>query len=112
MQRPYRRHIAGALTMTVISVSSCSAQASRIDHPVYDGRWWSTAQATERESFVAGYLDCYKRDLKGALKYEAKSIVAYRDLVSKYFADSGILANQTIGVALAPGVRIDVARPQ
>lgn len=94
-------HTIGALTMLLISAFACSAQVSRVDRPVRDGRWWSAAQAAERESFVAGYLDCYKFELKGPAKYEAKPIVAYRDLVSQYFANGGERATQSVALALA-----------
>lgn len=95
------RYAVSALMMLLISAIDCSAQVSRAERPIYDGRWWSAAPTAERESFIAGYLDCYKYELKGASKYEAKSLVAYRDLVSRYFADGGKRTGQSVALALA-----------
>lgn len=94
-------HAAGALAVLIIGAMSCAAQTSRMQQSKYDGRWWNASQASEREGFVAGYLDCYKYDLKGPAKFEAKSIVAYRDLVSKYFVENTTRANQAVASALS-----------
>jgi hypothetical protein len=94
------RFVVAALSLFLISAVECAAQGSGVRELTYNGQWWSAVQPAERESFVAGYLDCYRYDLKGAAKYEAKSIVAYRDRVSQYFADDRRRAGQSVAFAL------------
>lgn len=99
MQRLYG-HATGAMTVLIIAAMSCSAQTSKMQQPKYDGRWWNVLQPSEREGFVAGYLDCYRSHAKESAKFDAHSIVAYRDLVSKYFFEDATRANQSVALAL------------
>jgi hypothetical protein len=52
-----------------IALAVCPAAQS----PRYDGRWWNTASADQRDGFLSGYLDCYVYDARGN-DYSGRSI--------------------------------------
>lgn len=53
--------------------------------PKYDGAWWQSVPERERSGFVEGAIDCYIGDYHGAPRFEASSLVSYRDRIASAY---------------------------
>lgn len=72
--------------LTVSDAAVCQSEAAKDHSAMYDGRWWTAASQAERYGFIAGFTDCYKAERAGPTRFGARSLAAYRDSVSRYFA--------------------------
>ena len=66
----------------------------------YDGTWWQSISQQERSGFVAGAIDCYVSDYRGARWFEGNSLDAYRDRVTAFYQASASRMGDSVFQAL------------
>lgn len=70
------------------------------DHSTrYDGAWWITVPQAEKDGFVAGFVDCYKYELRGPARFEARPLAEYRDSLSHYFVPGSQHLSESVAKA-------------
>lgn len=76
--------------------------------PKYDGAWWQSVSERERSGFVEGAIDCYIGDYQGTPRFEASSLVSYRDrTTAAYLASPSRSREPVLNLLLSVG---DTAR--